>query len=228
MGEEIIIYPTQRLEQERLFSKCHNGQEKMNVHWQVKCLIIYHWKWNLPDSGFIMYITWYRLPPGVHYRELYSLLLPLGYTDCTRMGRNTGRNNDRTAHRKRSESVECWDTYLFLLVLALGAISGVRTYKLLFLGRCKLLSTVWLSKHNHTWVKQNAPLDQYSTCKTGMWEKCCCLMYKYKLEKLVRPAGKLWDLQKRSKCYSKILTCEINIYLNSYIVKKSLLQKLNT
>lgn len=32
--------------------------------------------------------------------------------------------------------------HLFLLVLALGAMSGVRTYRLLFLGRCKLLSGV--------------------------------------------------------------------------------------
>ncbi len=35
------------------------------------------------------------------------------------------------------------NTYLLWLVLAEGAISGVSTYKLLFLGRCKLRRTVW-------------------------------------------------------------------------------------
>ena len=63
--------------------------------------------------------------------------------------RERDRQTERGRERERQrESVgrklrERQDGYLFWLVLAVGAMSGVRTYRLLFLGRCKLLSGVW-------------------------------------------------------------------------------------
>lgn len=81
-------------------------------------------------SGTILIVATF----GVHWLHQDGKEQREEWQDCTQ--------------KEKWDSVECWDTHLFLLVLALGAISGVRTYKLLFLGRCKLLSTVWLSTHN--------------------------------------------------------------------------------
>lgn len=50
-----------------------------------------------------------------------------------------------------------------MLVLAVGAMSGVRTYRLLFLGRCKLLSTVWLNTHGYTDMSNSSSHSDWLT-----------------------------------------------------------------
>lgn len=104
---------------------------------------------NIPVKMVLLGEFWlYRLHNKTQTATWCMLLgttlmsLPLLYCMCTRVGRSMKRIHNEITHRKKCRSAECWAEYLFLLVLALGAMSGVRTYRLLFLGRCKLLSTI--------------------------------------------------------------------------------------
>lgn len=85
-----------------------------------------------------LFIFRYKLPPSViigYYTHITTISM------CG--PRLEGVYGGFIINLKRKENIaECCVAHLFLLVLALGAMSGVRTYRLLFLGRCKLLSTV--------------------------------------------------------------------------------------
>lgn len=48
-------------------------------------------------------------------------------------------------------------SYLFWLVLAVGVISGVSTYKLLFFGKCKLRRTIW--GHRDKWIMHSGTVS---------------------------------------------------------------------
>lgn len=125
----------------------------MNVHRRVKCLLIYQWKWYLL-ARFWMHLqhnwtkdaTWCSLVCTTLITSSYVIV----YLNSQEGDLGGFMMRLHKKKKKMWEIYECWAEYLFLLVLAVGAMSGVRTYRLLFLGRCKLLITVWLNMHTHT------------------------------------------------------------------------------
>lgn len=141
MAEKMIIYTATR----DCSSRCSSQNVTMDVRkWmctgKVKCLLIYQWLW------YLLWGRWTECPPKLDI-DCHPVFI-VGTTTAwlplfCEQGKTGGRIGRMCHEKKEYESSK----YLFLLVLALGAMSGVRTYRLLFLGKCKLLSSVWSSRN---------------------------------------------------------------------------------
>lgn len=148
-----MFYLHKILQQDTFLSKCHKEWEELKGPTAI-CLfnrrvMFWHSGWNhllvVIDCHLVHFLCYYNDPC---------------HEECL------------TARMVWRRVLEKWfqAKYLFLLVLAVAAMSGVRTYRLTFLGRCKLRSTVWSKDKTMCAVSINFEFDEHTKCGlTGIW-----------------------------------------------------------